>query len=654
MRIEKIEFQNFRKFIEGSIEFSKKDTDLHVIIAENGVGKTTFLNAITWCLYDLEPKIEGNEEESYTILNSKISKKAKDDDEIPVSVIITVSNGKDKLKFEHENIFKINSVNSEYYENNGFREELIDENFVVTVTDEKGNSDPISDRDEFDNFVSSFIPKDIQEFFFFDSERLENYFFTNSNIEEQTEKLSHIKILSTMKNRISTIIGELDDSIEKDEKSEKYYNEYLEFKGQYDDMNDDLTEQEKEYQELSLEYNDLVNRLKIPSVSKLEKERDKKNENIDKTNIKLDEKKYSLNDHVILNSPKIFSKEAIENCLKIIDENKLGETSYIDEKYLESSIHEKKCILCDTDLDESLIERIQEKIIQFYSIPPEIKRLNEFENIFKQILKSNNDYMDIDKDMEDTITVLEDNILEIEEARDNLQNQIDKIIDKKDDTDRRDELEELIPIKKQEFLSTKSNLEKIKEEMDNKYEQYQKALNKELESEELKNKLKLLRDAKLVVQKTYDEIMADTRKSIEKLTNDNFDSLIRKTEVFDRIELDENYHIKLYDGDRLVTFSASATERQLIALSFALAVHSISNYVAPLIVDNPFLRPSGKNRVNVAQSCFNLSKDRQMILILIEEEYTDNVKKVFNSEGEIKPQCFKESEDELEVKIGGC
>ena len=341
MRIEKIEFKNFRKFIKGNIEFPKKDTDLHVIIAENGVGKTTFLNAITWCLYDLEPKIEGNEEESYTILNSKISKKAKDDEEIPVSVIITVSNGKDKLKFEHENIFKINSVNSEYYHDHGFREEIIDENFSVTVTDEKGNSDPITDRDEFDNLVSSFIPKDIQEFFFFDSERLENYFFTNSNIEEQTEKLSHIKILSTMKNRISTIIGELDDSIEKDEKSEKYYNEYLEFKDQYDEMNDDLTEQENEYQDLSLEYNELVNRLKIPSVSKLEIERDKKNENIDKTNIKLNEKKYSLNDHVILNSPKIFSKEAIENCLKIIDENKLGETSYIDEKYLESSIHEK-------------------------------------------------------------------------------------------------------------------------------------------------------------------------------------------------------------------------------------------------------------------------------------------------------------------------
>lgn len=654
MRIEKIDFKNFRKFIKGSIEFPKKDTDLHVIIAENGVGKTTFLNAITWCLYDLEPKIEGNEEESYTILNSKISKKAKDDEEIPVSVIITVSNGKEKLKFERENIFKINSVNSEYYQVHGFREEVIDDNFLVTVTDEKGNTDPIRDPDECDNLVSSFIPRDIQEFFFFDSEKLENYFFTNSNIEEQTEKLSHIKILSTMKNRISTIIGELDDSIEKDETSEKYYNDYLELKRQYDDMNDDLTEQEKNYQELSLEYNDLVNKLKIPSVSQLEKDRDKKNEKIENTKNELDKNKFSLNDHVILNSPKIFSKEAIENCLKIIDENKLDETSYIDEKYLESSIHAKKCILCDTDLDDDLIEAINEKILRFYAIPPEIKRLNEFEDNFNQILKSNNTYMDTDESIEDTITVHEENILELEEERDKLRNQIDKIIDKKDDTDRRDELRDLLPVKDQEIVSTKSNLKKIKKEMDNKYEQYEKALNKELESEELKNKLKLLRDAKIVVQKTYDEIMADTRKSIEKLTNDNFDSLIRKTEVFDRIELDENYHIKLYDGDRLVTFSSSATERQLIALSFALAVHSISNYVAPLIVDNPFLRPSGKNRINVAQSCFNLSKQRQMILILIEEEYTDNVKEVFDSEGKINPQCFKESEDELEVEIGGC
>ena len=72
MRIEEIQFENFRKYVNTSIKFSDNTNDIHVVIAENGAGKTTFLNAMTWCLYNQEPKIK-DKDNSLPTLNTEVS-----------------------------------------------------------------------------------------------------------------------------------------------------------------------------------------------------------------------------------------------------------------------------------------------------------------------------------------------------------------------------------------------------------------------------------------------------------------------------------------------------------------------------------------------------------------------------------------------------
>ena len=51
MRIERILIKNYRQYAKVDISFPKKETDLNIIVGRNGVGKTTFLNVINWCLY---------------------------------------------------------------------------------------------------------------------------------------------------------------------------------------------------------------------------------------------------------------------------------------------------------------------------------------------------------------------------------------------------------------------------------------------------------------------------------------------------------------------------------------------------------------------------------------------------------------------------
>ena len=72
MRIESIEIQNFRQYRNLSFKFphSNGENDLHIIFANNGVGKTNVLNAITWCLYDTEMHL-GDKNTALAILNNQ-------------------------------------------------------------------------------------------------------------------------------------------------------------------------------------------------------------------------------------------------------------------------------------------------------------------------------------------------------------------------------------------------------------------------------------------------------------------------------------------------------------------------------------------------------------------------------------------------------
>ena len=206
MRIEEIQFENFRKYVNTSIKFSDNANDIHVVIAENGAGKTTFLNAMTWCLYNQEPKIK-DKDNALPTLNTEVSNNSVNDIE-KASVSITVSGDGIKLIYKRSDIFKIHNIHSDYYKNNGKREEWIDQEFTVTEI-EGSQSNVCREREECALLVASFIPEGIKEFFFFDGEQLDNYFLMSSAIKDQVFTLSHIFLLDGMERRLKNRLKEL-------------------------------------------------------------------------------------------------------------------------------------------------------------------------------------------------------------------------------------------------------------------------------------------------------------------------------------------------------------------------------------------------------------------------------------------------------------
>ena len=73
--------------------------------------------------------------------------------------------------------------------------------------------------------------------------------------------------------------------------------------------------------------------------------------------------------------------------------------------------------------------------------------------------------------------------------------------------------------------------------------------------------------------------------------------------------------------------SISAAERELLALSFTLALHKISGFDSPILIDFPVARVSDEHRQNMANIFSKISEEKQIILLFTPAEYSAEISK---------------------------
>ena len=650
MRIEEIQFKNFRKYVDTKIKFKQNVNDIHVVVAENGAGKTTFLNALTWCLYNQEPKIQ-DQDDALPTLNTEVSDISEKNRE-EASVSITVSGNGLKLIFKRSDIFKIHSIHSDYYEENGKREEWIDQEFTVTEI-EGSNSNVCREKEQCNMLVSSFIPEAIKEFFFFDGEQLDNYFLISSAVKGQVFTLSHIHLLEGMEQRIDEKRRKLNKQGNPNSDANSKLEEYNTKSNTLKTEQQRYENLEKTYSSLDKELKDLVKSLgSAPSIKDLEKRRNKKIDQKEKLNETIDHKKEELNSLIIKESPKILAKDAFIESLKLIEENQDESYIYpIDESILEDSLHDNSCKVCDRIFDEELVNYIKTKKAKLYLISPEDKILSDHKKIFKKFKDISDDYEKKEKSLQEELSTLNSTVESLENEIKEFYNTIKVNEHLKESIDRRDELLDILPDKKSELDSLAINNQRLEKEAEKIYGEYIKLLEDEEEYKEISAKIKLCKDSISVIKKVKKDMMAQTRETIQESTNEQFFKLIRKSKTFGKIKINENYEVKLLDEkDRPSTSSASASEKELLALAFILAIHSVSGFESPLVVDTLLARTSGQQRLNVAESCLKVSEEKQLLLFLLDEEYSKPVKDLFK-EKHVLEYKLKESESEKQITI---
>ena len=198
IQIKQIDFYNYRIAGTSSLSFDDPDNGYYMygLIAENGTGKTTILNAITWCLYGEEYQLK-DADRALPIINAKKLKEMELYETADVSVRLTIIDKDTEMVFERTHRF----IRMETDDGVPIATPDNKSDFVVTTSDLSNPNSTVSHyNDDANYYVAEYFEKSIHDFFFFDGEKLEEFFTKNkaNSIQTSVEAIAQISLLDTV------------------------------------------------------------------------------------------------------------------------------------------------------------------------------------------------------------------------------------------------------------------------------------------------------------------------------------------------------------------------------------------------------------------------------------------------------------------------
>ena len=635
MRIENIEIQNFRQYRNLSFKFPhvQGGNDLHIIYANNGVGKTNVLNAITWCLYDTEMHL-GDKNTALAILNNQKVQELRQHlpeggntiGDATVSIFFSSDDAAEKIRFQRVGKFNVTNeavipVNTEFS--------------IMHFVDGEWNS--IDSEEETLSLVKKNVPEEIHEYIFFDGEHLESYFKAGQfeNIKNGIEELTQAKII---------------------EKAETAFNKYL-----TDILNPQIANSS------------------VKDIASAQKELDKIQSAIDAAVASIDTLKTQINNcddeivtldniisghvHVSEKTARLKEVDGLIETLKdeiakkkaemmvfareyvqyfamypaikslyvyIQEQDKHGKLPPRIDKFLLKAIEEHKhCLVCDQDLSDHSYSFIQElrKELEVSSdtsallnktvvvLRQYLEKLSQYKaksetliNEEKALRKQHNDYLEEEKQL-NTYLMNIPNTEAITKA----------IEDKKEYRKKRDDI-----------VAKKGVEEEHKKKLDNDFYNQSKVLKSLIEKnkqlEKINQQAEYCKKCRNVLKETRLDLLEESRREMEQETFDAFSRLLWKKDTFSKVEILEDYTFRLLDKYGSQTLgSCSAAERALLALSFTLALQKVSMHDSLLFIDTPIGRVDPDNRQNFVNTLCKIAKEKQVILTFTPAEYDDKV-----------------------------
>lgn len=650
MRIESIQLRNYRQFKKLDINLKMlKENDLHVLIGKNGAGKTNLLNAINWCLYGDESHLS-KKSKSLPVLNLNTIEETDPDKELKVNVEVQFNTGDSRfIVFSRSSIFR-------KYE--GEKQPIHQKSeFEARVVDEKGNSEILNEEDAI-AYVERLAPKNIREFFFFDGERLDNYFriATAQNIRNAIFIISQVELLENkIEKRLEEVLKDLRREAGKtNPKIEETANLLEEEKEKLEDINKKIEESNKEIltaKEKIREYDAKLTG--IPDLEDLQKEKLELKSSKKHFREIRDQKIKDKQDELFEYGKIVMISPIINETINIIEEKRQKKEipPSADVSLLEEILKNKICSICGIPLTTKSETHVKNLIKDLELSSLIAHQLTDMENPLRL-------YKGKIKQFKEEMVTITKEIITNEKALEKIEKRIDKI-DK--------DLIGYDSVKIKEWVEQQKIYEGLleshqrqlgfqlgmKKEIVGKVEELVKKFDEETKKEEktkgLTTQMDFCRKALNIVIKTKQVIMDETREKIQSETKKLFFVLIWKKKTFKDISISEDYDIDLVHTMGFPCLgSISAAERELLALSFTLALHKISGFDSPILIDTPVSRVSDEHRENLGNIFAEISKDKQLILLFTPAEYSPEISKPLDIKSSNKFH-IKLSSDEKEA-----
>lgn len=629
MRLESIVIKNFRQYQDAKFVFKQAQgtPDIHIILGENGEGKTNILNAITWCLYGEETHL-GDKNNALPLINSQYVNHqrqiGKDTGSVQVTIDISTDDG--NIRFMRTAIFSL------------FSDPFITDE-SLGVLDHK--MDYHDDEETVSSYIYRYVPRDINDYIFFDGEQLDEYFKggKREKIELGIKDLTQASIVKKtvdgfkkyLKTELNPQLDNANDSKVKDaqkkvkdlekkvlvskETVEEYYNQKKNCEARIQELNDIIKGHEN--------YKD-----KAIQLEELEKELDKCQEQLEQKNSEL---MRFVREYYVYFALYPSMKQYYDYIQK---QEKAGNLPpKVDKNLVESILTTKTCPICGTvNLSEEQIEFVKNVLKRLEFSSKTSNCLNKAATAIADFFKRLSAYEEKKKGIQTDIVFIETQKKNAEAKYKELSDFMKTIADSEKLTKAFAERETLTETR-EELIRNIAVEEKILETNENNYNEAQKELDKALYQNKayakLRKQKKYCEDSIKILEKTMEEVLNDCRQELQERTFEIFNLLMWKKDTFKNVIIDEDYifHLKnIFDEETLG--SCSAAERGLLALSFTMALQEISMHNSLLYIDTPLGRVGVKNRINFTRVLKEIGANKQVILSFTPTEYDTNVKSI--------------------------
>lgn len=635
MKIDFIRLQNYRQYKDVKIEFSTSENqNLTIIQGATGAGKTNLLNAITWCLYGKEKHIE-EEYKGYPLINTITINELQPGEKCKVGVQIQLKDEEDRKiiiarslefqKLESGKVIKLFDSASKSSDGSIFR--------MITQIEKD-----MVDVPEPEYILNELIPNSIEEYFFFDGEKLNDY-FTRESGEKIREAVFKISQIGLLKNAIDHLENKIKDFIKKENKLSSRAKEIKEEMGKsyilLEERKNKLEISKEQKEKAQKKVDNLSEKLKTSSNANIRNLEEERNEidvslsNIEKHVKELQNERCNI---LIKNTPIIFAYYPIIKTKKLI--GGLEETGEIPSDYkkvfLEKLLLKGICI-CGTDISEnSKYRKIIEEIL---------RQCDDITNIENELIEEKINLRSILNNLKDfrkkQISCSRE-IKELEKERERKSERLKKIsemIGKSNFQQIQIWEHQLNKYKKlgeelyEKMVEQKFYIKDEQQKIDKLKKQFDEELKKEERHEKLRKVLSFCNNSLEAIKKIKNDIMEEVQREIEEKTEKQFLDLIWKKDTYVGVKIDNNYQISVIDKYGMGGIGTlSAGERQIIALSFIAALNNVSGFNIPIIIDTPLGRLSKEPKKNIASNLLNYLKNKQVTLLVTDEEYNIEVK----------------------------
>lgn len=629
MRFEKIEVNNYRQYRSLVLDFTKtQSTDLHVVIASNGIGKTNLLNAIDWCLYEEESHL-GDKDDSLSICNldALAEARASGNTNAVVSVKITATEGTTRLAFER-------SVSVSCVSKFPGRPR-----FQVSQTLASGNTEIVEDVAAAD-IVNHYLPKKIRQYFFFDGEQLYNYFGkaqSTTHVKDSIYEIAQINVVSRVKKELDALASECQRQISRlNPASERISNTITQKEAEVGKLQDEIIMLENSLHEAQDTIDELS--LKIAGTEEvvdIEKQyqitcRDLEGKEKEKETLENDLIAFAKRYYILL---MLYPANSVTNQY-ISEKDDAGSLPPdIDRDLLIESLKNHKCAVCNQEIGNDCEHHIEELLEKFKVSSAVSNKLMEIKNDVFRSVGSVNSYQVEKEALFKKMRDLDAKIAELEEIKSQLylkMSRCSSIEDVKLWVKQRDDNKRLMQANSEKIGSYKNQINRLEKEVEIQEAKLRESYADQHKCDALREKYEYARKAFEIVRDIEEEIIREVRNRMESETFETFSNLIWKHNTYGRIELNDDYKLRLFHikGDSCLG-SCSAAERELLALAFTLALHRVSHHDSLLFIDTPVGRVSDQNREFFAKALISVSEEKQLILAFTPSEYSDEISKYF-------------------------